>query len=479
MDEKEFLKVVEKGESERVEFKKSTAQMERALKAMCSFLNHKGGAVYFGVSDKGKVVGQEVSDSTLKTISQKIRQKIKPEVSPGINVFESGGKNVVEVKVAKGTNKPYYLDGIAYRRAGSESPVIAPEELEKIILGKKRTCWDSEVCEGATFDDIDAEKVEWFLKEAKNKRGVDIPANAPLKEALMRLKLLHGGKLTNAAVLLFAKEPQKYFIQSEVKCIRFRGTDVTGPMVDMKVIESNIIEQVTDAEKFIFDHISLSSWIEDWKIQRQEKWEYPPKAIREALANAIAHRDYSSASKVQVRIFDDRMEFWNPGRLPEGWTIKKLKQEHESEPFNPLIAKQFFWIKHIEEVGTGTNKIVEWCVDWGLPEPVFEFTGTSLITILKKPFNLADLEKSGLNERQIKAIKYVEKKGSITNREYMITNNISRNTATIDLADLVKRSIFIRVGKGKRGLKYELYMKSAKKVQKKVQKRSMHKERES
>ncbi len=163
MNEKELLKVIEKGESERVEFKKSTAQMDRALKAMCSFLNHNGGAVYFGVSDKGKIVGQDVSDSTLKTISQKIRQKIKPEVSAGIKVLESGGKKVVEVIVAKGTNKPYYLDGIAYKRAGSESPVIAPEELEKIILGKKRMYWDSEICEGATLEDIDDVKVEWYI----------------------------------------------------------------------------------------------------------------------------------------------------------------------------------------------------------------------------------------------------------------------------------------------------------------------------
>ncbi|MEA1877992.1 MAG: putative DNA binding domain-containing protein, partial [Bacteroidota bacterium] len=136
MDGKELLKVIEKGESERVEFKKSTAQMERALKAMCSFLNHKGGAVYFGVSDNGDIVGQDVSDSTLKSISQKVRQKIKPEVCPRINVLEAGGKKVVEVAVAKGTNKPYYLDGIAYNRAGSESPVIAPEEVNKKLLKK-------------------------------------------------------------------------------------------------------------------------------------------------------------------------------------------------------------------------------------------------------------------------------------------------------------------------------------------------------
>src|SRR3989339_2231053 len=98
-----------------------------------------------------------------------------------------------------------------------------------------------------------------------------------------------------------------------------------------------------------------------------------------ACQNAIAHRDYHSSSKVQIRIFDDRIEFWNPGRLPEGWTVETLKRKHESKPFNPLIARAFFWIKYIEEVGTGTNKIIDWCKGWGLPEPDFEYVGTSVV----------------------------------------------------------------------------------------------------
>lgn len=207
----------------------------------------------------------------------------------------------------------------------------------------------------------------------------------------------------------------------------------------------------------LFNHIALSSWIEDWKIQRQEKWEYPPKAIREALVNAITHRDYTTSSKVQVRIFDDRMEFWNPGNLPEGWNIEMLKKEHESIPFNPLIARLFFLIKYIEEIGTGTNKIIEWCKEWGLPEPVFEFTGTSLVVTLRKTLLKEDLAKLGLNERQIKAIEYVEKIGSITNREYQALNQVSKWNATRDLAELVKKGVLNQIDKGKKNLRYTLF----------------------
>lgn len=141
---------------------------------------------------------------------------------------------------------------------------------------------------------------------------------------MLRLKLLKVGKPTNGAVLLFGKDPQWRFIQSEVKCIRFKGVDVTGEMIDLKTISGDLFSQLIEVEKFIFNNIALSAWIGEGKIQRQERWEYPPNAIREALANAISHRDYETASKVQIRIFDDRMEFWNPMRLPKGWTVETL-----------------------------------------------------------------------------------------------------------------------------------------------------------
>jgi len=120
-------------------------------------------------------------------------------------------------------------------------------------------------------------------------------------------------------------------------------------------------------------------------LQRQEKWLFPPKAIREALANALAHRDYSSLGKVQVRIFDDRLEVWNPGLLPPPLTLDKLKGKHDSVPRNPLIAKMFFWIKYAEDVGSGTSKIIQWCKEWGLPEPTYEEAGGSFVTVFHNP----------------------------------------------------------------------------------------------
>jgi ATP-dependent DNA helicase RecG len=274
----------------------------------------------------------------------------------------------------------------------------------------------------------------------------------------MRLKLTRNKKLTNAAILLFGKNPQEFFTRPEVKCIRFKGIDVAGKMLDFKVIQTNLFDQLTESEKFIYNNISMAAWIEDWKLQRQEKWEYPPKAIREALANALCHREYETTSSVQVRIFDDRIEFWNPGKLPEGWTVETLKQVHESIPRNPAIAKQFFWVKYIEEVGTGTNKIIEWCTDWGLPEPEFEFTGTSLVVTFRKS-KLTDeyLEQLDLNERQQIAITYLKEHGKIERKTYCNICSVGKTVAHEELADMVNKELIEMVGKG-RGVYYILRM---------------------
>lgn len=156
-------------------------------------------------------------------------------------------------------------------------------------------------------------------------------------------------------------------------------------MLDFKTIGGDAITLLEKAESFIYDHIPMKAWIESGKLQRQEKWLYPPDAIREALANALAHRDYDSPGKVQVRIFDDRLEIWNPGLLPPPLTLDKLKGKHDSFPRNPLIAKAFFRIRYAEDVGSGTSKIIQWCKEWGLPEPDYEEAGASFVTVFHNP----------------------------------------------------------------------------------------------
>ncbi|MBA7660825.1 hypothetical protein ES703_68831 [subsurface metagenome] len=447
-------------ESENLEFKKSVGEWKEIVETVSAFSNTKGGKIVVGASNAGIILSTRIGKDTIEDLANKVVTNTDPKVYPKIAVEKIEKKNVIVIEVNESTDKLVLAFGRPFKRVGKSTIRMSKDEYETSILEKhkEKLRFDNQICEDAKLNDINNDSVITFLKKAKTERGLDISSDTPVKEVLVRLKLIRNGALTNSAILLFGRNPQGFFIQAEVKCVRFKGTGVTGTMIDMKDIGSNLIDQVIEVEKFIFSHISLTSWIENGKIERQEKWEYPPKAIREALVNAIAHRDYRSTSKVQVRIFDDRIEFWNPGRLPAGWTVETLKQKHESKPWNPLIARVFFWIKYIEEVGTGTNKIIQWCKKWNLPEPDFEYTGTSLVVAFRKSKLTEEYLKSlDLNERQRKAIEYLKVKGKITNREYVkiFGGNISGDTALNDLTDMVKKGLVTTTGKG-RNISYEI-----------------------
>jgi ATP-dependent DNA helicase RecG len=451
--------IIEAGESEITEFKTSLAEWRDVVETISAFSNKNGGRVFIGVADDCGIVGADIGKKTIEKLANQIKQNTDPVTYPSIRVEEIDGKQVIVVDAIESAQKPVLAFGRAVIRVGKSNQKLGYEGIRNLALETSKVYWDGRVCEDAGPEDIDEEKVRLFLKEARHERGLDINENTPVEEVLLRLKLLKDGGPTNGAVLLFGKDPQRRFIQSEVKCIRFKGVSVTGEMIDLRTVGGDVFGQLIEAEKFIFNNIALSAWIEEGKIQRQERWEYPPKAIREALANAISHRDYETTSKVQVRIFDDRMEFWNPGRLPEGWTVETLRQVHESIPRNPAIAKQFFWVKYIEEVGTGTNKIIEWCIDWGLPEPEFEFTGTSLVVTFRKS-RLTDeyLEQLGLNDRQKRAITHLKEHGKIDRKTYCDICGVGKTVAHEELADMVNKELINRVGKG-RGVYYILRMK--------------------
>jgi len=202
------------------------------------------------------------------------------------------------------------------------------------------------------------------------------------------------------------------------------------------------------------NNIRKAAWTVSGQVEREERWEYPPDAIREGITNAVAHRDYSSTANVHVSIFDDRIEVWNPGTLPEPLTPEDLKKEHKSIPINPLIAHALFLIKYIERWGTGTNDIIRNCVDSGLPEPVFKEEAGGFAVVLRKS-KIPELSELELNERQKKAIEYIKEHDRITNREYQILCPfVTRETLRKDLNDLITKEIIVKRGV-KRGVFYE------------------------
>ena len=436
-------------ESETVELKKSTSELKEAIISIVSILNkHQKGKLIFGIKTNGEVIGQTVTEKTIRDISKTISDKIEPKIFPKIKELMLDGKKCVLVEFS-GSDKPYYAYGRVYIRVGDEDKKLSSQELEKLILkkNKDKLMWDKEICKEAVLKDINTEKVGWFVRKAKKQRDLDLEEDLPMKEVLMRLKLLKDGNFTNAAILLFGKKPK--FLQSEVKCIRFSGNEPVKPYIDFQTLDGNIFDLINKAEDFVLRNIKKAIWLVPGQIQREEKYDYPSDAIREAIVNAIAHRDYESPSKVQIRIFDDYLEIWNPGKLPEGWTIKKLKQRHESVPKNPLLFKQLFWVKYVEDVGGGTLDMINKCKEWGIPEPEFEDTGTSIVIIFRKSIITEKLmDELRLNERQKKSIKHLKKHKRITTKEYCKLFDIVKDTANRDLKDLLNKKLIEKKGSG-------------------------------
>ncbi len=460
MKTKNLIGLIGANESVNVEWKPSLSQLNEIIETASAFANTEGGKIIVGISNAGKLVGVHIGKDTIENLTNQISQHTDPKIHPKIIIKKIDNKDIIVIDVKKSHDKLTLAFGRPYIRVGKSTMRMSKDEYEKLILEKHkdRLQFDRQISSNAKLIDIDKEALFMFINEARLQRGLDVDKNLGIKEILTRLKVLQGGKLTNAAVLLFGKRPQDFFLQAAVKAIRFKGNDVSGEMIDFKTIEGNILSQLKKAEDFIFEHIPMRAWIEDGKLQRQEKWLYPPKAIREALANALAHRDYEMTGNTQVRIFDDRMEIWNPGTLPKGLTIEQLRRSHDSIPRNPLIAKMFFWVKYAEEVGTGINKIIQWCKDWGLSEPGLEETETSFVLTFNNPYPQKEIsiKRADLDQRQKKAIEYIKEKGSVSRKEFSILTGISLRQANKDIDDLLKKKLILRIGKG-RNVKYILH----------------------
>ena len=197
-------------ESETVEFKKSVSEIDSALKTICAFLNNKGGSVYFGIKNNGTVIGLDISDANLREISQKIIQKIKPEIIPHILIQKINGVPVLKITVEKGMQDIYYYNGVAYTRSGTSTVILPPDEIRKMILQSESMQWDSKICKEAKFSDINISTVKKFIDMAvRAKRIPDVSKNP--ETVLRKLELINDNGITNAAIILFGKESSRFF----------------------------------------------------------------------------------------------------------------------------------------------------------------------------------------------------------------------------------------------------------------------------
>jgi len=435
-----------KKENQNTEYKQSWR--DEFLKPVCAFANTEGGTLYIGIDDAGQVVGVENADKLLTDIPNKITDMLR--IVAAVNLKREKNKEYIVIKI-KAYEAPVSFKGKYYIRSGSTTQELNGAALQNFLLQKNGTSWESVVEERASMKDIDLNTIAKF-KELSTKR---FPAAAKEKSVvglLEKLHLLNNGKLTRAAILLFGKDPRKFYISSYIKIGRFKD-DAT--LLSMDDIYGNLFQQAEDTIE-VLKKKYLQAEVKIKKLHREEELEYPEPALREAIVNAIVHKDYSSVH-TQLKIYPDHLSLWNNGELSQKLTLEKLKKTHSSYPRNELIADVFYKAAYIEAWGHGTVKMIEECKKAGLPEPLYEDdAGGMLITFRKDIYTAENLLKMGLNDRQIKAITYVKENGSIVNSIYQNINSTTKKTASRDLADLISKKLLENKGGTTKGAVYVL-----------------------
>ncbi len=302
------------------------------------------------------------------------------------------------------------------------------------------------------MEEIDTETVERF-KTLATKRLPDISEADSVEKVLSNLDLIENGKLRNAGVLLFGKNPQKHLMISEARVGKFKS-DID--ILDTVTAKGNLFKQLDILFDAVKKHLNVKYVIKG-QLEREDVWDYPLDAVREAIINALIHRDYLDNADIQIRVYDDKIRFWNPGLLPEGITIDMLRTDHESRPRNKLLAMIFYFAGLIERWGSGTKRMIDLCRAQELLEPEFREEGAGFAVIFYKDiYTEENLRKMGLNERQVKAVMYVKEKGKIAIADYKeISPDVSKKTLYRDLQGLVKKEILHEVG-DKKGRRYEL-----------------------
>lgn len=313
-----------------------------------------------------------------------------------------------------------------------------------------RVPFDEAPCAGASMRDISNEKLAWFLEQAHRERQYPLTKKAKPEQALAHLDLLSDGQPKHAAILLFGKNPQQFVKSAEVKCLHFHSTTVQKPIPSYQIYKRTIFDQVDQAVDFVMSKLARSVGTRAEGPAAPVEYDLPKEAVAEAIVNAVTHRDYTSNAAVQVMIFADRLEVWNPGELPSGLTPERLRIEHPSIPRNPLICDPMYLAHYIEKAGTGTLDMIARCREAGLPEPSFEQRGGQFVTTLWRDW-LTDavMEQLVLNDRQRKGLVHVKIHGTMTNAEYQRLAATTRPTAIRDLADLVNKGLLLRRGEGR------------------------------
>jgi predicted HTH transcriptional regulator len=320
--------------------------------------------------------------------------------------------------------------------------------------------FEEQVCSGATLDDIDEEAVQVFVRVARRQRQFPLPDDAPVREVLTHLNLLSAGLPKRAAILLFGKNPQQFMASAEVRSMHFHGPVIQRPAPDYRIFKGPLLTQVDQAVDHVLSKLDVSVGTRSESTQAPTRYELPPEVVREAVVNAIAHRDYAAAGATQISVFSDRVEVWNPGELLAPLTVEILREPHRSVTRNARVCEALYLAGYIEKYGTGTLMMIRESVDHALPEPEFiQQPGEFGARLWRDWITDSLIVSLALTERQQAVLPHLKLHRRITNAEYRGITGVTERTAGRDLQDLVNKGLLERTAVTGRGAAYQVVAK--------------------
>ncbi|TNF41447.1 MAG: winged helix-turn-helix transcriptional regulator [Bacteroidetes bacterium] len=445
MDLQELKNTIESGESEKVEFK--TSFTDAVIETLVAFSNCKGGSVLIGIDDHATIKGIQTGKETIAKWINEIKIKTSPSIVADITLQALEEKLVAVISVSEYPVKPVSFKGKYYRRISKSNHLMGTDEIAIQHLKTLNSSWDYFPDPYHSTDDISIEKVNLFL----NKSGFQVKLGLTPLESLVKLEMIRNGSLTLGAYLLFVKD---FCLITDVQVGRFKSPTT---IIDSVSLNTDLFAEVDEIMAFIKKHLMVE-YIITGNPERTERFDYPIEAIREIVINMVVHRDYRDSSASIVKIFDDRIEFYNPGKLYGGITINDLLSgNYSSKTRNKLIARAFKEVGLIERYGSGIMRTRKICDEYGVKMPLFEewSQGFRVILFKEKVSEIKnDLEndlKENLSEREKSILKEIKQKPKITQNELSQIIGISPKNIRINIKSLKDKGFLERIGADKGG----------------------------
>lgn len=424
------------------------------LEWICGYANAQGGKIYIGCDDSGNAIGTPNSHKLLEDIPNKIRDALGIVV--GVNLLNDKDKEYIEIDVP-----PYPIGisckGIYYYRSGSTRQVLTGPALEAFLMRKRGATWDNLPLPAFSLEDVNDELLgrfkQWGIKKGRIDQSVlDEPKNIMME----KLHLMNGSYLTNAAMLLFSKEPEKWQLGAYIKLGYF---ETDADLLYQDEIHGSILEQIDKVVELV--HLKyMKAKISYVGMQRIERYFVPEEALREAILNAICHKQYQSGVPVQISIYEDRLYITNCGCLPENWTQENLMQKHASRPYNPNIAHVLYLAGFIESWGRGIEKICSSCEREGLPLPDYTINPGDIMILFKAPKDrivhsvtreVTEKVTDQLTDTELQILGLIEEDPAYTSSVLAEKLSLSRKTIALWLKKLKEKNIIERIGSDRKG----------------------------